>query len=58
MKPDQKTGSASKQQPTAAVPLVCPDPKISSGDKPRFGSPSAAVWTKYIDSRMKQFGTR
>ncbi len=23
-----------------------------------FASPSAAVWSNYIDSRMKQFGTR
>jgi hypothetical protein len=23
-----------------------------------FGSPSAAIWSRYIDSRMKQFGTR
>ena len=60
MKPDPQTGSMGKKPATASVPLVCPDSKLNSVEKPRtaFGSPSAAVWTKYIDSRMKQFGTR
>ena len=60
MKPEQKTGSAVKKQNAATIPLVCPDPKLGQIEKPHtaFGSPSAAVWSKYIDSRMKQFGTR
>jgi hypothetical protein len=34
-------------------------PSIDVGtSKAVFESPSAAVWSKYIDSRMKQFGTR
>jgi hypothetical protein len=44
----------------AAVPLMASTAVESQPAKPQpaNGSTSPAIWNRYIDSRMKQFGTR
>jgi hypothetical protein len=58
----QKPGMVEKKPQPASQPILSAGATQSvagnAAAKPVFGSPSAAVWSKYIDSRMKQFGTR
>jgi len=61
--PQRKPGVAEKKpQTTAATVLTgAVSSTPATGDAKAcsaFESPSAAVWSRYIDSRMKQFGTR
>ena len=64
MKQEQQTkGVAEKKPQTAGIPLMSSAATTTTivetaRVRSAFGSPSAAVWTRYIDSRMKQFGTR
>ena len=64
MKPQQSLKRTSEKKPASdQSPLMAPAASpAAAGDKGRsasaFGSPSGAVWNRYIDSRMKQFGTR
>ena len=56
-----KSGLAEKKPQTTAEPLLSAAASTTtsaSKSKVGDGSPSAAVWSRYIDSRMKQFGTR
>jgi hypothetical protein len=64
MKPAQQSKRAAEKKPSSTVtplmgsaattpPVAGKGPSASS-----FGSPPGAVWNRYIDSRMKQFGTR
>ncbi len=62
MKPTQPAKGTSEKKPNEKMtPLSAP----AAGDggavspRPAFGvPPSEAVWSRYIDSRMKHFGTR
>jgi hypothetical protein len=64
MKPAQQSKpSAEKKSQVSLTPLMG-SPAVTApgaGKSPSassFGSPPGAVWSRYIDSRMKQFGTR
>jgi hypothetical protein len=60
MKPAQQRKGVTEKKP-ADLTLGAPSTTAvteTSQAKSAHGSPSAAVWTRYIDSRMKQFGTR
>jgi hypothetical protein len=61
MKPSQKTSGTSQKKPRGAESgLMAGAIKQDNAVKPRgvYDSPSEAVLTRYIDSRMKQFLTR
>jgi hypothetical protein len=61
MKPTQKTSGASQKKPLSTQPaLMAGGVKPVEPVKPRnvYDSPTDAVLTRYIDSRMKQFLTR
>ena len=63
MKTTQQKSAAEKKPPISTSPQLSTAAGVSTGTgdviKNRtFDSPSAAIWSKYIDSRMKQFETR
>jgi len=51
-KPGSPVQPGTVLQASGAIPIE--STKTESG----FGSPTRAVWDRYIDSRMKHFGTR
>ncbi len=62
MKPEQHTKGVAEKKPRASgISLTAPSPTTTvepARAQAASGSPSEAVWTKYIDSRMRQFLTR
>ena len=63
MKPIQKRSGETEKKPQSAQTVKTGPAVTAAGrgeGKPQmiFDAPSEAVWTRYIDSRMKQFGTR
>ena len=61
MKPTSKTSGASQRKPRSTdLGLMAAGAKPAEAIKPRgvYDSPTDAVLTRYIDSRMKQFLTR